>query len=476
MKNKFLIVVGILICINSCRMPSDPLGEIKIIKRVDTIDTGGNCLDIDVDIEDSILVAAANHNGYFVYKINSKGGIVSDITEQKHVGVDEMDNSLGDNRAQSIVLSKIHDIAFVMDQYDHIWLYKYESGATQYSIPNYMEEDCYGGTWLSIAIDDQSDKIGIYTLLKHNAAEFMPYCISESNLGSIGTDQGCSDIAEYIATEYNDQTSCEAEEGYTWMYPGCQVGNYPQYSTSLVWKNLADPSSTSLDGEPDCEYIINQGTIAEKIYFDNGLLSMTYGELGVRVFKQTEFEVCLTDTGFIELKDSELCIENYNNSGDVDYKSCCENTACPDGMGECPWLEEGFGGVFSSAGGIIPQIHAEFDTPGEVEVIFSKGNTIFSGLKYSNGCVMSILDDDGNIINTNQFAIGYSVTGIHQNNGLLALAAGHDGILLYNLSGSNVSFMGKIESSYANAVKIAGDIIFAATEDGIEVIQIDFTQ
>jgi hypothetical protein len=36
--------------------------------------------------------------------------------------------------------------------------------------------------------------------------------------------------------------------------------------------------------------------------------------------------------------------------------------------------------------------------------------------------------------------------------------------------------MGKIETSYANAVKIAGDIIFTATEDGIEVIQIDFTQ
>ncbi len=411
-------------------MPADPLGEIKIIKRLDTIDTGGNCLDIDVDIEDSILVAAANHNGYFVYKINSKGGIVSDITEQKHVGVDEMDNSLGDNRAQSIVLSKNHDIAFVMDQYDHIWLYKYESGATQYSIPNYMEEDCYGGTWLNIAIDDQQSRIGIYTLLKHNAAED-------------------------------------------------EAGDFLEYSTSLVWTSLKgiDPSSISpVQDEPNCEYIINQSSIAEKIYFDNGLLSMTYGELGVRVFKQTEYDGCLTDNGFIELNDSNLCIENYDNSGEIDYKSCCENTACPGGMGECPWLEEGFGGVFSSVGGIIPQIFAEFDTPGEVEVIFSEGNTIFSGLKYSNGCVMSILDDDGNIINTNQFAIGYSVTGIHQNNGLLALAAGHDGILLYNLSGSNVSFMGKIETSYANAVRIAGDIIFAATEDGIEVIQIDFTQ
>ena len=427
MKNKIIIIIGILICTNNCRMPSDPVGGISIVKRLETINTGGNCLDIDVDIIDNILVAVANYNGYFMYKINLIDGIVSDISEQKHVAADAMDTNLGDNRAQSVILSKEHNIAFVMDQYDHIWLYKYESGTTQYSKPNYLEDACYGGTWLSVVIDDQSDKIGIYTLLKHNAAE-----------------------------------------------DGAAI--FLEYSTSLVWKNLADPSSTSLDGEPDCEYIINQGTIAEKIYFDDGLLSMAYGELGVRVYKKTEYDGCLIDNGFIKLNDSNLCIENYDNSGEIDYKSCCENTACPGGMGECPWLEEGFGGVFSSAGGIIPQIHAEFDTPGEVEVIFSKGNTIFSGLKYSNGCVMSILDDDGNIINTNQFAIGYSVTGIHQNNGLLALAAGHDGILLYNLSGSNVSFMGKIETSYANAVKIAGDIIFAATEDGIEVIQIDFTQ
>jgi len=416
-------------------MPADPLGEIKIIKRLDIIDTGGNCLDLDVDIIDNVLVAAANYNGYFIYKINSIEGKISDISEQKHVGANEMDTNLGDNRAQSVILSKEHNIAFVMDQYDHIWLYKYEGGANQYNIPNYLEEDCYGSTWLSVAIDDRSDSIGVYTLLKHNAAQ----------------------------DNFNEE----------------DVGVFNEYSTSLVWTSLKgiDPSSISpVQDEPNCEYIINQSSIAEKIYFDNGLLSMTYGELGVRVFKQTEFEVCLTDTGFIELDDSNLCIESYESAGDIDYKSCCENTACPDGMGECPWLEEGFGGVFSSAGGIIPQIHAEFDTPGEVEVIFSKGNTIFSGLKYSNGCVMSILDDDGNIINTNQFAIGYSVTGIHQNNGLLALAAGHDGILLYNLSGSNVSFMGKIETSYANAVKIAGDIIFAATEDGIEVIQIDFTQ
>ena len=63
MKNKIIIIIGILICINSCRMPSDPVGGISIVKRLETINTGGNCLDIDVDIEDSILVAASNHNG-----------------------------------------------------------------------------------------------------------------------------------------------------------------------------------------------------------------------------------------------------------------------------------------------------------------------------------------------------------------------------------------------------------------------------
>ena len=125
MKNSLIILIGLSICINSCRMPSNPLGEIKILKRLDTIDTGGNCLDLDVDILDSILVAAANYNGYFVYKINFEGEIVSDISEKNHISVDEMDNSLGDNRAQSVELSTEHNIAFIMDQYDHIWLYKY---------------------------------------------------------------------------------------------------------------------------------------------------------------------------------------------------------------------------------------------------------------------------------------------------------------------------------------------------------------
>ena len=440
MKYNVIILIGIVICINSCRMPADPIGNVKIIKRLEVINTRGDCLDLDVDIEDSVLVAAANYNGYFVYKINSINGIVSNITEQKHIGVNEMDTNLGDNRAQSVVLSKNHNIAFVMDQYDHIWLYKYEDGSTQYSTPNYLEEDCYGSTWLSVAIDDQTDSIGVYTLLKHNSAED-------------------------------------------------EAGDFLEYSTSLVWTSLngIDPSSISPDqDEPNCEYIINIGSIAEKIYFDDGLLSVAYGELGVRVFEKTAELQCTVNGESQNLIGSSLCNEHlypldHPFEGAINYQSCCETTSiCPDAFlnlcGEecCPEFVFGYGGLFSSAGGIIPTIHAQFDTPGEVEVIFSEDNNIFAGLKYSNGCVLTQLDDDGNIINTNQFAIGYSVNGIHQNNGLLALATGNNGILLYNWSGSNVSFMGIIETSYANNVKVAGNIIFAATEDGIEIIQIDF--
>ena len=228
-------------------MPSSPLGDMTIIKRLVTIPTGGNCLDLDIDmdIEDSILVAAANYNGYFVYKINSKGGIISGISEQNHISADaseydewpdedEMDGDLGDNRAQSVILSKEHNIAFVMDQYDHIWLYKYEEGATPYGPPNYMEEDCYGGVWLSVAIDDQPERIGIYSLLKHNAAVFTPYCIHEDTLDAIGalpSDADCSYILDKQAIEYNNQIDCEIEEGHIWMYPGCPSA---EYNLSLI--------------------------------------------------------------------------------------------------------------------------------------------------------------------------------------------------------------------------------------------------
>ena len=430
MKYKSFLIILFVFYINNCRMPSNPNGEITIVKRIDIIDTGGNCLDVDVDIQDSILVVAANYNGYFIYELISNNGMIAGINTEKiiHVSADEMFVSQGDNRSQTVTLSKYHDIAFVMDKYDHVWLYKYGEGASQY-IDNFLDEsNCYGGTWLSVAIDDQLEKVGVYALLKHNTAE---------------------------------------EEG----------ANYLEYSTSLVWTNLesVDASSTSLDGNsPDCEYITNQDAIAEKIYFNDGILSMAYGELGMKIFQQTDVDVCSTVSELIDLQNDSFCLENHENSGDINYERCCESTSCPGGIGQCPWIaEEGYGGIFSSAGGILPQNFVEFDTPGEVEAIYSKENAIFSGLSNSNGCILTTLDNDATIISSIQFAIGYTINGIHQDDGLIALAAGHDGVLLYEWNLDEISFMGKIDTPYANSIKVSGDVIFVATEDGLEIIQID---
>ena len=83
------------------------------------------------------------------------------------------------------------------------------------------------------------------------------------------------------------------------------------------------------------------------------------------------------------------------------------------------------------------------------------------------------MDNDATIISSIQFAIGYTIKGIHQDDGLIALAAGHDGVLLYEWNLDEISFMGKIDTPYANSIKVSGDVIFVATEDGLEIIQID---
>ena len=99
MKIKFILFAGCLFLISTCRMPSDPIGEIKIIKRLETINTGGDCLDIDVDIVngDNVLIAAANYNGFIVYDIQFDGDNISDLIKRVHIGPYDMDPDVGDN-------------------------------------------------------------------------------------------------------------------------------------------------------------------------------------------------------------------------------------------------------------------------------------------------------------------------------------------------------------------------------------------
>ena len=69
-------------------------------------------------------------------------------------------------------------------------------------------------------------------------------------------------------------------------------------------------------GEPTCEYIINQGTIAEELFFNDGLLSMTYGELGIRIYQQSGQNICLVDGEIMYPNEVDLCDSHLLPSGE----------------------------------------------------------------------------------------------------------------------------------------------------------------
>ena len=173
MKNKSLLLFVFIFLISTCRMPSDPIGEIKIIKRLETINTGGDCLDIDVDIVngDNVLIAAANYNGFIVYDIQFDGDNISDLIKRVHIGPYDMDPDVGDNRAQEIIIAPVNNLAFILDKEDHIWLYNYNSGID--TLSDYLSKGntaCYDARSISIAIDESSNEIQIYSLIKHYSA------------------------------------------------------------------------------------------------------------------------------------------------------------------------------------------------------------------------------------------------------------------------------------------------------------------
>ncbi len=93
-------------------MPADPLGEIKIIKRLDTIDTGGNCLDIDVS--DSILVAAANYNGFIIFNLYDSSGNFN--PKQKYHGSD-LDPNTANDQISKVEISDSLAVMVLMDMY-----------------------------------------------------------------------------------------------------------------------------------------------------------------------------------------------------------------------------------------------------------------------------------------------------------------------------------------------------------------------
>ena len=124
--------------------------------------------------------------------------------------------------------------------------------------------------------------------------------------------------------------------------------------------------------------------------------------------------------------------------------------------------------MFEPEGGFHPQIYSSFDLPGEVNAVYVKDLVLFSGLSTSNGCYISLLGDNGTVVENLPIANGYTINGISEDNGILALSAGRDGVLLYQWNGAlSIDFIGQIQTPYSNRVKVDGNNILVSTEDGV---------
>ena len=102
-----LYIYIIIIFLVSCKKPNDPIATDHIASFVSYLNTYGEAL--DTDLTSGNMVVAANYQGFIVYDLerNSQGHI---IAIDSIYNDSDMDPSMGDNRAQEIVISQNHNI------------------------------------------------------------------------------------------------------------------------------------------------------------------------------------------------------------------------------------------------------------------------------------------------------------------------------------------------------------------------------
>lgn len=225
---KFIILSFILagISIYSCISPSEPEG-IKS-KHLVTIDTGGYCRDID--IKDSLLVAAADENGYQVYKFTFR--LNNDIDYHHLYGGNYLDDDGLADKVESVLISIQHNF-FLMLEYPDIFFYRsFRMDDEIYDVPTDIEPERENVR--SMTMDESKpETVILYTLSKRI---FMD--------------------STYISIKY--------------LY----VVDNPD-STVLIFGAGFDSHS-------------GIGLEARKIYFSDSLLSISNSQLGVIVLKQNE--------------------------------------------------------------------------------------------------------------------------------------------------------------------------------------------
>ena len=174
--------------------------------------------------------------------------------------------------------------------------------------------------------------------------------------------------------------------------------------------------------ELDCDSEINLNIAAMKIFYADNLLTVTNGDLGVQIY-------------------------SFNSAASF------EDIA-------------------------LNSLNSFYIQGGEAESLYSIGNYVIGGFNNDRGCYMALLDSEGDIIGNLTFADGYSINAIDydRNSGTLALAAGNDGIIIYEWNESlSLALKGILNTgsdNYIYDLKVLGNNIFVASENGISIYKI----
>ena len=375
--NYNLLFIFAFLLLQFCNSPSTPVisTEDRTVKvnSIVNYETGGYVR--DVKIKNSILGAAADQNGYFIFNINVNNNDsilnLDTLIHNKDI-VTSFDDS-----AQEIEFSNDGEFAFILDPLDKVYLQPLAHDPAEFPIVTLS-------TLLrSIEVgSSNSDKLVFYSLVKH----------------------------------------LETLEG-----------DVPSFSTSIVtqWCTVDIPYiysciETSID---------SLSYYQSNISFSNPYLSSSNDQLGVMVFKQN---------------DSPGCFDNGIEISDID-KVGCE-------FMNYTWVD-------------VLEPFASFDTPATTETVFSYDNYFFAGLSNDKGCYITLLDDNGSQISNLSIAEGYSINDIHVFNDYLVLACKSDGILIYEIAGSEFNLLGEIETEYAYSAKFFNNnTIIVGTRQGIQII------
>jgi len=341
-----------------CISPSEPSG-VKV-ENIITLETVGYCRDLDLN--DSLLVAAADQNGYVVYSIEfaSDGSFSYD----EMYGTDPEDHEGEEFQGGEVQIASRYNYFLLMDQADALYYVNFTDVDSIGRIP-------YPGS-------ENRDYVRGFSLDEADNENLLLFTL---NRAEDGTSTFIS--SRTLLYVYSDETK--------------KVDFY--------------------FAEFDAVSGLNQD--AENLYLGDSLLVVGNSQLGVSLFRQNSDG---------SLNDSTFAV--YNISGGY-----------------------------------------------EVQTVMTQDGVVFAGLSNDGGCHIAQINSNGGIDFETQIAEGYTVNGIHMKSGILALACGSDGLLLYEWNGfdssSPAAEVGRLDSDYAYNVKVFDEKnIFAATRAGVQLFQI----